>query len=275
MNFGYLLIISKSDLVDYTKLAYALALSIKNTQKEGIDKVCLVTDDPQSIKKLKSPWVFDQIIEYKNKPGWDNRSDMDKLTPFDFTVCLDVDMLFLNDCSSWVEYFVKNTELFVADRALTYRGELVTSDYYRKTFTANNLPNLYSFYTFFKKNSEQSIEFFNLQREIVSNPVEFSNLYLADYKPKVVGTDEAFSLAAKLLDLPKFDLSFPRIVHMKGQVQNWPWPADDWTDHIGFYFNRNGLKIGNFNQTDLIHYVNKDIITDEVISILEDTAWKK
>ena len=52
MNFGYLIVISYSPNVDYLKLAYAAALSIKNTQKEGYDKVALVTDDVEAVKKL-------------------------------------------------------------------------------------------------------------------------------------------------------------------------------------------------------------------------------
>lgn len=275
MKFGYLLITSKNESVDYNKLAYALALSIKNTQKEGYDQVCLVTDDVQSAKNFTSSWVFDQILEHQEHTGWSGRSYMDQLSPFDYTVCLDVDMLFLNDCSHWVEYFIENTDLFITDRAFTYRGEPVTSDYYRKTFTANNLPNLYSYYTFFKRDSDQVKEFFNLQREIYNNPTEFSNGFLNEFKPKVIGTDEAFALSAKLLELEFPKLEFPNVVHMKGQVQNWPWPADEWTNHVGFYFNKTGLKIGNFQQKDLIHYVNKDIILDEIINILEETAWKK
>jgi len=275
MNFGYLLITSNKGLVNYNKLAYALALSIKNTQKEGFDQVCLITDDTDSAKNFTSSWVFNYIIENKDYTGWTGRSYMDQLSPFDYTVCLDVDMLFLNDCSHWIEYFIENVELYIADKALTYRGELVTSDYYRKTFTANNLPNLYSYYTFFKKDSKKVNEFFKLQRDIYNYPTEFSNLFLSQYKPKVMGTDESFALAAKLLDLNFPKLEFPNVVHMKGQVQNWPWPADEWTNHVGFYFNKTGLKIGNFQQKDLIHYVNKDIIIDEIINILEETAWKK
>ena len=279
MNFGYLIVVSESEKSNYAKLAYALALSIKNTQKPGYDRVALVISDKDRIKEYSSPWVFDHIIEWNEETHWNGRSHMDELSPFDYTVCLDADMLFMRDYSHWVDYFVENCELYIANRAYTYRGNVVTSDYYRKCFTANELPNLYSFYTFFKKDSKLAREFFELQRAIIKNPVEFSNNFLTAYKPKVVGTDEAFALAVKILDVADevaYPLEFPKVVHMKGMVQDWPWPAETVSDHVGFYFNPKAqLKIGNYQQHDIVHYVEKDAVTRETINILEEIAWKK
>lgn len=278
MNFGYLIIVSSNNNIDYLKLAYALALSIKNTQRDGYGHVALIIDDTKKIKDLKSPWVFDHVIEWNKETFWDGRSWMNKLSPFEYTVCLDADMLFTRDYSHWIDYFIENSELYIAPNAYTYRGELITNDFYRRAFTDNSLPNLYSFYTFFKQDSKLVEEFFSLGRWIIKNPTEFSNLYLSNRKPKVVGTDEAFALSAKLLGIENeisYNLEFPKVVHMKSMVQNWPWPANEWTDHIGFYLNVDGhIKLGNYQQTDIIHYVNKELITDEVISILEEIAWK-
>lgn len=279
MNFGYLLIVSEHNSIDYLKLAYALALSIKNTQKEGYDKIALVIDNKEKISNLKSPWVFDAVIEWNKETSWNGRSYMDQLTPWDYSVCLDVDMIFTRDYSHWIDYFLENSELYIANTAYTYRGDLITNDHYRKTFTKNKLPNLYSFYTFFKKDASIVKEFFDLNRHIIHNPTKFKNLFLEKFKPEIVGTDEAFALSAKLLDVSEsisYPLEFPRVVHMKPMIQNWPWPADSWTDHVGFYMNTQGhIKVGNFYQTDIFHYVKKDIITDELISILEEIAWKK
>lgn len=280
MNFGYLLIISESPSADYLKMAYALALSIKNTQKPGYDKVALVTNNPKRVyEDLKSSWVFDKIIDWNKETYWDGRSWMDKLTPWDYTVCLDVDMLFLRDYSHWIDYFVENCELYVARGSYTINGEKVNNDFYRQTFTKNQLPDLYSFYTFFKKDSELAEEFFTLGRYIIKNPVEFKNSFLTSYIPTIVGTDEAFALSSKILDITDeiaYPLEFPRVVHMKGMVQNWPWPANKVTDHVGFYFDNDAkLKIGNTQQYDIVHYVEKNLATDEMISILEEIAWKK
>ena len=278
MTFGYLIVVSQSGQADYLKLAYALALSIKNTQKPGYDQVALVVDSKKSVDDLKSPWVFDHVIEWNEQTHWDGRSYMDQLTPFDYTVCLDADMIFQRDCSHWVEYFIENCELYVANRVYTYRGETVSGSYYREAFVKNDLPNLYSCYTFFKKDSDLVREFFSLNRHILQDLKSFANLFLAKHKPKVVGTDEIFALAAKILDIQDqiaYELDFPKVVHMKGMIQGWPWPAENWDDHVGFYFDEHAqIKIGNYQQTDIVHYVKKDKITDEIVSILEDIAWK-
>jgi hypothetical protein len=203
---------------------------------------------------------------------------MDQLSPFDHTVCLDADMLFLRDYSHWIDYFIANSELYVANQVYTYRGEAITDRAYRKTFDRNCLPDLYSMWTFFSKGSVLCQEFFELGRQIIKNPREFANQFLSEHRPKVIGTDEAFALAAKILDITDsiaYDLSFPRVVHMKPMLQNWPWPADTWSDHVGFYLNADArLKIGNFQQNDIVHYVEKNLITDECIHILETKAWK-
>ena len=279
MTFGYLLIISEHVSRDYLKMAYALALSIKNTQKPGFDKVALVTNNVGRVKKLKSPWVVDEVIQWDKETYWDGRSWMDKLSPWDATVCLDVDMLFLRDCSHWAEYFIKNSELYVANKSYTISDKIVTKDFYRQTFTKNKLPNLYSFYTYFKKDSELADEFFTLGRYVIKNHLEFKNTFLSEFIPNEVGTDEAFALSAKILDIQdqiSYPLEFPKVVHMKPMVQDWPWPANKVTDHAGFYLNNKGqLKIGNQQQHSVIHYVEKDIMTDELISTLEKIAWKK
>lgn len=277
MNFGYLIFASDNSVIDYVKLAYAAAMTIKHTQKPGYDKVALIVDDKTRLSQIKSPWVFDHVIEWHQAQGWNGRSFMDELSPWDNTVCIDADMLFLRDYSHWIDYFQENCDLYVANEAYTISGNKVVQDYYRKTFVKNDLPNLYSMWTYFNKDADR--EFFEINRSIIANPTEYKNLFLSKHKPTVLGTDEAFSLAAKLLgiqDQIAYDLDFLKIVHMKPQVQDWPWDTEKVTNHAGFYLNTKGqLKIGNFQQHNPVHYVEKDLITDEVTSILEELIWKK
>lgn len=279
-DFGYLLFVSKNENVDYLPLAYCLALSIKNTQKEGFDKVALVADDIDSVERLKSPWVFDKVISWSEVGFWDCRSWMDKLTPWEYTVCLDVDQLFFRDYSHWIEYFLGNDiELFLPSTVYTYRGNIAKDNFYRKTFEANELPNLYSLFTYFKKDTEICRDFFTLSRHITKFPKEFKNIYLSQNAPKIVGTDEAFALAAKILGIEDeitYDLNFLKLIHLKPMIQDWPWPANSISDHVGLYFDLEArLKIDNFQQHDIVHYNEKDFVTEEIISILENKLWKK
>jgi len=278
MTFGYLIVVSTSDRYNYLEMAYALALSIKNTQKPGYDKVALVIDNPELLESIKSPWVFDHVIKWDQEEFWNGRSWMDQLTPFDYTVCLEADMLFLRDYSHWIEYFIENCELYIPNCAYSYREEKVISDFYRKVFTDNCLPNMYSFYTFFKKDSNLAQDFFKLGRYIIKNPIEFSNVFMSNNKPLIVGTDEAFSLSAKILgidDQISYDLEFLKIVHFKPAIQGWPSMPSKCSDMVGFYLNKGGqLKIGNINQTGIVHYFEKNIMNSKLVRILEEIAWK-
>lgn len=278
MNFGYLLIVSSSKSANYLEMAYALALSIKNTQRPGYDKVALVIDNKSLVGLYNKGRAFDHVIEWKDQTFWNGRSWMDVLTPFEYTVCLDVDMLFTEDHSLIIDYFIENSELYVANRVYTYRNEIIVDTHYRKTFIENNLPNLYSMWTFFKKESCLVEEFFNLNRAIINNPEEFSNIFLSKYIPKILGTDEAFALSAKILaieDEISYDLDFLKIVHMKPLIQNWTWAPSKWSNRVGFYLESpKDITIGNYKQTGIIHYVEKDLISREIIGTLEENLWK-
>ena len=263
MSFGYLIIVSDDGINDYHAMAHLLALSIKRTQKAGYDNVALITDNEKKFNLYKTLWAFDKVEYWDKQSYWDGRSYMNKLSPWKHTVCLDADMIFMRDTSHWIDYFVENCEMYVASNVLTYRNELVTSDYYRKTYKENNLPNLYSAYTFFKKESYMVRNFFDLVQAITNQKEEFKNMFLEKEKPAELGTDEIFSLAAQILDIQdqiSYPLEFPKFVHMKPMVQNLKKPIFKWSRDIGFYTNNiDDYKIGSFHQYDILHYVEKDL----------------
>jgi hypothetical protein len=263
VSFGYLIIVSDDGINDYHAMAHLLALSIKRTQKAGYDNVALITDNEKKFNLYKTLWAFDKVEYWDKQSHWDGRSYMNKLSPWKHTVCLDADMIFMRDTSHWIDYFVDNCEMYVASNVLTYRNELVTSDYYRKIYKENNLPNLYSAYTFFKKESYMVRNFFDLVQAITNQKEEFKNMFLEKEKPAELGTDEIFSLAAQILDIQdqmSYPLEFPKFVHMKPMVQNLKKPIFKWSRDIGFYANNiDDYKIGSFHQYDILHYVEKDL----------------
>ena len=94
MSRGYLLFAINSDTTDYVKLAYACALSIKITQPEGFNSVSIVTHNAQAVREQYP--IFEHVIEYSGPTGMDVRSRGYDYTPYDETILLDSDMLFLN-----------------------------------------------------------------------------------------------------------------------------------------------------------------------------------
>jgi hypothetical protein len=223
---GYLTFAQNGD-TDYLRMAYALALSLKATQGETIPHLSVVITPGMNVPD-KYRAVFDEVIDVPwldeaRESSWklENEWKAYHATPYKETVKLDADMLFLSDVSHWWSTF--ESDLFACTQVETYRGQLATSDFYRKTFTANQLPNVYSAFTFFRY-SDMAQEFFELCEIIFHNWQKFFHEYLEpDTRPKVVSTDVVFALAMKLLDLSETCTSSylpaPRFVHMRSRFR--------------------------------------------------------
>ena len=98
MTKGYVVLAQNSKDDDYARMAYALALSIQNSQTE-VKNVTLVTDIKKLPKKYKV--VFDKIVDIpwldnaaKSKWKIENKWKYIHASPYDETVILDADMLF-------------------------------------------------------------------------------------------------------------------------------------------------------------------------------------
>ena len=278
MSKGYLILAQNNNSDDYVRMAYVLALSIKLSQKE-VTSVSLVTDIvdavPDHYKK-----VFDHVIEipwYDDalKSDWkiENRWKIYHITPYNETVLLDADMLFLTNVDNWWNYLNTNFDLFITSDVLTYRNELITNSYYRRAFVDNNLPNTYSAFTYFKK-SQLAEEFWTLVEIIAKNWKFFYDRYLINFKPMYLSMDVVFALAVKILgieDQVTTTLGYPNFVHMKSHVQNWITNTNNWMDYGGVYLNRQGsLKISNYQQTGIFHYTEKKFLNDHIEYVYED-----
>jgi hypothetical protein len=269
MSKGYLLFAVDTDTIDYTRLAYACALSIKITQPEGYNTVALVTNN---LSKVKSG-VFDTVIEYTGPTGMDSRSRALDYTPYDETVLLDSDMIMLTDMSHYWD-IVSDRDLFITTCAQTYRRQLVKYGYYREIFEKNKLADAYNAWTYFKKDSKTAIEFFDMVKLITDHPEPFIAQLEHPGMIKSLPTDEAFAIALRVLDIEDNAINsnwdFPRITHMKPMIQNWYEDSADWTDRLRLCITPTGeTKLGVWQQTDLLHYVDKTIITDKIIKLLE------
>lgn len=275
MSKGFVVLAQNTETVDYVKQAYALALSIKLTQKE-INNISIITDDPVPEEYKK---VFDNIIDIpwgdaskESRFKVENRWKIYHASPYDETIVLDTDMLVLDDLSSYWSTF-KNYEIYYTGKVLDYRNKVVTSDYYRKAFTANDLPNLYAGLHYFKK-SDFAKEFYNWIELITNNWELFYGKFVSEFYPDRLSMDVTAALAAKIMDVSDqvTNLKYDPVTftHMKSKIQGWKTSSESWMQTVAVYFDdKCRLKIGNFQQQGVFHYTEKEFLNDRILKKLE------
>jgi hypothetical protein len=273
MTQGYLLFAINMDqdgAREYSKLAYACALSIKGTQPAGFNSVSVVTNDPAAFAGYQP--VFDHIIDYTGPLGMAARSRAYDFTPYSETVFLDADMLFLRPMDHYWD-IMGQQDLFITTAPQTHRGRRFRYGYYREIMQKNQWVDVYSAWTYFKKPNALAGEFFELVKTMTDDPQPFINLFMNGSLYKSIPTDEAFALSLRILDIEDQvcpDWDFPRITHMKPAVQGWRESIADWTDKLQFSMHSHDkIKLGVWQQSELLHYVKKELITDAVIQQLE------
>ena len=277
MSKGYITLAQNTSTENYVRQAYALALSIKNTQNTVKDfAICVTSKDD-----VPAEWAyaFDHIIEI---PGTDDAEGEDwkihnkwkyfEMSPFDETVILDADMIFSASVDHWWD-FLGTTDVYFTSTVHNYKGLVATDDFYRKAISENNLPNVYTAFMYFNK-SKQAEEMFKMAELIYQNWEEFYFEYIPLYRPKNVSGDIVFSLAQHILGMENtmHDLPIPSFVHMKSRMMNIPSNqiTENWIENIPTYFRPDGvLKVGNYKQTLPFHYHIKEWLTSDIITKLE------
>jgi hypothetical protein len=278
MSKGIVILAQNTDGHDYIRMAYALALSIDLSQQTKTP-VTLITNDVVPERYAK---VFDKIIEIPwgdasetSRFKVENRWKIYHASPYDETIVMDADVLVLDDLSNYWNTF-KNYDVYYTSKVIDYRKNLVTSDYYRKAFTSNNLPNLYSGLHYFKK-SDFAKEFYSWVELVTNNWELFYGKFVSKHYPSRASMDVTAALVAKILDcehkISNYKFDPVTFVHMKPHAQGWKSPLDSWLKSVGVYFNKDcKLKIGNFNQSGVFHYTENEFMSDDIINKLE-AAW--
>jgi len=258
---------------EYIRQAVACAMSIKKNNNSF--PVSVLTNDNVSLKYLdlfdhiiKIPWTNDDNTRYQINNRWKTYH----ATPYDETIVLDSDTLVTENIDYWWP-FLSNYDLFFPNKVFTYRSDVVTSNYYRKAFTANKLPNLYAGIHYFKK-CDFTHKFFKWI-ELVNNNWElvYGN-YCKEFYPKNPSFDLTVSIVSKILDCDNLivnsKVDFIKFVHMKPYLQNWTDVKENWMQKIGVYLTDDcSLIIGNFLQTGIFHYTEENFLTDAIMKQFE------
>jgi hypothetical protein len=267
MNKGFL-VMAQNSQTDYVRMAYVLAMSLKISQSK-YNKMSIIVNKGEGIRRKK---IFDKIIYVDNvESKWkvDNKWQYFWLSPYDETIVLDADMLFFHDISTWWE-ILSDKEIEFATHTKNYRGKTTTSDYYRKVFTKNKLPNLHTALFYFKKTALIE-KYFEMVQLIFENWEVYYERFLKD-PPKFLSGDVSYALAAKIIFNRKWD-SCLTFTHMRSRLQDDD-IVSDWNKELpSFFTTYHGnieLKINNFNQMYPFHYIKKNFLSEEVVELYED-----
>lgn len=277
MSKGFLIFSHNTEDTNYLYQAYALALSIKATQKE-ITSVSLVTNDPVPKKYEK---VFDKIISVPwsenvvvSRFVGEHRWKLFHVTPYEETIVLDSDMLFLEDVSSWWNY-CKNYDVHYTSTILNHKLEPIVDTVYRKAFVTNSLPNVYNALHYFKK-TDQAYEFYKVLEFVCSNwELCYSKFAPHEYQG-CLSMDLATAIAIEIVgnhQTVMSNCSPLKFVHMKPLIQGWIMSHESWQDAVPYLLNKKGeLIVGNIKQPALFHYVEETFLSKRLVSRLEELA---
>lgn len=268
MSKGFVVLAQNTETVDYIKQAYALALSIKFSQKEE-KSISLITNDIVPDEYIS---VFDNIIpipwdDAASESTWkvENRWKIYYCTPYDETIVLDTDMLMLDDINEWWEY-CSNYDIHFCSKIKNYKLEYITDTVHRKTFISNNLPNVYFALHYFKKN-EKAYEFYKILEFVCNNWEHLYGSIAPNEYQNWLSMDLSASISTLIYGIDVTNTTSPfEFVHMKSPLQGWSNIPLKWQDAVHSVLNKKGeLVIGNIKQPKLLHYVEKDFITKELL----------
>lgn len=266
---GYFVFVQASDKKDYLSQAIALAKSIQihNTvNRVSIMTNCVMTEDQKQ--------CFDRVY---NIPGIDeaqsqdwkiqNRHKIYATSPYDETIVLDSDMLCLSNIDYWWK-LLSQTDLYFTNSVCNFLGEEAHSDFYRKTFVKNGLPNVYCGMFYFKK-TEYNNKFFQLLSHVMQNYKEYALKYCGEHQQQWCSLDVATAIVCKILSFKNTikhpDLTF---THMKSKLQNWNVDENWLIDIPVAHDNTLTVKINSVTQKRLLHYVQDAFLNCDIKQIV-------
>lgn len=272
---GFFTFAQNNKQVDYLRMAYLLALNLRATQitvpylTVGVTPGMIIPEHYARVfdNVIEIPWNDDAAhSEWKLQNEWKSIH----MSPYDETIKLDCDMLFFRDISLWWD-LMSLQEFCICNRVVDYRGTTISNDYYRKDFTVNDLPDVYTAMMYFKKTSG-TFELFSLVGDLFKG-WDTSRIELLDYdhRPNIPTTDLIFALALKLIDFDRnwyAKNSFPTFVHMKSRLQGWDDDGidEEWFRNVPVFFRPDlGCKIGNHEQSYPFHYHAKGFVTEKIL----------
>jgi len=266
---------------DQVKYSYALALSIKNCDPDA--EICLVVDKDKSDLVDNNYFdAFDYIVElpfgntghadgYHGSNFW----QLIHCTPFDETIYVDSDSLFLNVDIDLLWKQFQNVNIGMTSIARNYKNSLTNK---RITFEIEKqyqLPEQYS-QLFYYDSSEEALAWFKMADPIFQNWREVYDIHFKEKKPNSFNKNVLCNLITHYLDLySETNIIINNFYDLATSDQNL-WANDlseKWTDVLNnWYTDKHELIIENSNISNgIIHYRDENFLTQEIINELKES----
>ena len=237
---GYLIPAINTEAVDYVACAEQLANSIRQHHPDA--NITILTQE---------------ILPNGDQGGYANDWQCFAASPYRQTIKLEADMVVASPIDHWWTMF-EHRDLVISTGARNFYDQPAESRFYRKTFDANNLSDVYNAITYWRV-SKTAQEFFQLVRNIFENWAEYRTLLR--FPDEEASTDLVYAIAAQIIGPELVTIpfaSYPKIVHMKRHMI--PIHTSDWTHEL--VWESNPLRFNTVAQWGAVHYHQKDWCCD-------------
>jgi hypothetical protein len=271
---GFLTIAQNSGDVDYLRMAYAQAMSIKLTMPGSLYAVVVDKSTAEQVLD-KHRRVFDYVIELDDdasaNDSWKFRNEWKVafLTPFKETIKVESDLVFTRSIEHWWTAF-RLKDIVLSTGCRDYLQNKSGCRDYRKIFDDNELPDVYNGLMYFRY-SPTSSEFFWIAQHIFENWEMIRDTHLVNCRDPYPSTDVVYALSAKLLGVEKCtmpSMDFINFVHMKSKINGFR-EQIPWHELVVCETELPMIRINNINQYHPLHYFDKDWLTDDIVEEYE------
>jgi len=258
------------------KYAYATAASIKLSDPES--SICIVLDKGAELPKIYAN-VFDYVTElpfgnsaYKDGFHSMNVWQMIHATPYDETIYVDFDTIFLNvDVDLLWETMSKN-DISIPMAARTYRNQPLRLGSSLFEYESHyELPMLYNSMIYFKRDSQSAIEWFKMADAVLQNWREIYSSLMSDKKPPSFSKNILCNIVTHLLDVESNLKVVNNDFYDLHTTSQWLWNndvPDEWTEVLNYWFPENKKLIieNSIISSGIVHYRDLNFITEEILN---------
>ena len=270
---GFLTFAQNTD-VDYLRLAYVQAMSIKLTMPDAKYAVIVDTATLSDVTDQHRK-VFDYVIplpvDHAKDETWklSNEWQAFNLTPFKETIKVESDILFTRSIDHWWTAF-RLRDVVLSIGCKDYQGNPGQSRRYRQIFDDNDLPDTYNGLMYFRY-SQTAHTFFTVAKAVFQH-WDLITPQLKNYRDEQPSTDLVYAIVARHLGIESCTLpecDFINFTHMKNSINRWS-ESTPWTEMVLSEVDVPMVRINNVNQYHPLHYQNKDWVTDDVVERFEN-----